>query len=73
VLPSVRTGGASFRFVVNWGTGTATGILPGGDSENPISPWYSNGITLWLKGEQLPLLEGAAAEKAATIKWRFTS
>ena len=73
VLPSVRTGGASFRFVVNWGTGAATGILPGGDSENPISPWYSNGITLWLKGEQLPLLEGAAAEKVATIKWRFTS
>jgi len=73
VPTGVVTAGASFRFVVNWGTGATTGVLPGGDSENPISPWYSNGITQWLKGEQQPLLEGPAAEKAATIKWRFTS
>jgi penicillin G amidase len=70
---NVMTTGASWRFVMNWGTGTATAILPGGDSEDPVSPWYSNGVALWLKGEELPLLEGAAAQKAATIRWRFTS
>jgi penicillin amidase len=70
---SVMTTGASWRFVMNWATGTATGILPGGDSEDPISPWYSNGVPLWLKGEQLPLLEGTAAQQAATIRWRFMS
>jgi penicillin amidase len=69
----VMTTGASWRMVVNWGTGTATGILPGGDSENPISPWFSDGVPLWLKGEQLPLLMGPAAEQSATIQWRFLS
>jgi penicillin amidase len=70
---NIMTTGASWRFVMNWGTGTATAILPGGDSEDPISPWYGNGVSLWLKGEELPLLEGTAAQKAATIRWRFTS
>jgi len=70
---NVVTTGASWRFVSDLGTGNATAILPGGDSENPISPWYSNGIQMWLNGRQLPLLEGPAAQQASTIRWRFTS
>lgn len=70
---NVVTTGASYRMVVDWSTGTATGILPGGDSEDPVSPWYDNGIALWLAGRQLPLLEGSAAQQASTIHWRFTS
>lgn len=69
---TVITTGASWRFVTDLGTGTAKAILPGGDSENPISPWYDNGIPLWLKGDLLPVLENAAADKAASIRWRLT-
>ena len=69
----VMTTGPSWRMVVNWATGSATGILPGGDSESPISPWYDNGMSDYLTGKQLPLLQGAAANAAATINWRFTS
>lgn len=70
---TVITTGASWRFVDDLGTGTAEAILPGGDSEDPLSPWYSNGIPVWLNGDLQPLLEGAAADRAATIRWRFTS
>jgi penicillin G amidase len=67
------TTGASWRFIIDWGTGQVAAVLPGGNSENPISPWYSNGISTWLKGGLLPLHEGAATGQAAAIRWRFTS
>ncbi|MGE5286596.1 MAG: penicillin acylase family protein [Micromonosporaceae bacterium] len=67
------TTGASWRFIIDWGTGQVGAVLPGGDSENPISPWYRNGIPIWLKGGLLPVREGATADRAAAIRWRFTS
>jgi penicillin amidase len=70
---SVLTTGASYRFNTDWGTGQTASVLPGGDSEDPLSPWYSNGIPLWLKGTLLPVHESPAAANAATIQWRFGS
>ncbi len=50
--------GADWRMVAGWsGTGkpVAEGIYPGGQSENPGSPWYSNLIGYWRAGHDLPL------------------
>ena len=60
-LTGVNTGGASFRYVIDWGTGKAISSLPGGTSEDPASPWYSNGIPDWLAGRYSPMLEGSDA------------
>ncbi len=44
--------GASMRFIVDWGEeGIYKSILPGGNSGNFLSPYYSNQIEAWLKGE----------------------
>lgn len=72
-VANVSTAGATWRLVVDWGTGAARSILPGGQSENPMSPWYGNGVPLWMKGEYWPLLEGEAAERAVTVRWKVGS
>lgn len=33
----------------------SVGIYPGGQSENPASPFYADQMRLWAKGEYLPL------------------
>lgn len=33
----------------------AQGVYPGGQSENPASPWYQNLIPLWWDGKYLPI------------------
>ena len=71
-VPNVSTAGATWRLVHDWGTGEARTIYPGGQSENPMSPWYGNGVPLWMKGEYWPLLEGAAADKATNVQWKVT-
>ncbi len=50
--------GPSWRMVVAWsGTGApvADGIYPGGQSENPASPWYSDMVADWWAGTYLPM------------------
>ena len=49
--------GPSWRMVVDWGAQTFSGIYPGGQSENPASPWYSNGVTTWWNGKYAPMLD----------------
>jgi penicillin amidase len=34
---------------------SAEGVYPGGQSENPASPWYANLIPLWWDGKYLPV------------------
>jgi penicillin G amidase len=34
---------------------SAEGIYPGGQSENPASPWYANLVPLWWNGQYLPV------------------
>jgi penicillin G amidase len=53
--------GPSWRMVITWtGPGAATGeaIYPGGQSEDPSSPWYDNLVGPWRNGRYLPLLSG---------------
>ncbi|MEV4050069.1 penicillin acylase family protein [Amycolatopsis sp. NPDC049688] len=60
-LTGVAVGGASWRMVVDWGTGQSVGIYPGGQSENPASPWYSDRLADWFAGRNRPILEGEPA------------
>ncbi|MEY9929760.1 penicillin amidase [Catenulispora sp. GP43] len=50
--------GPSWRMVVDW-TGpqqaTAAAIYPGGQSENPLSPWYQNLVSDWWNGRLRPM------------------
>ncbi|MCA2219342.1 penicillin acylase family protein [Jidongwangia harbinensis] len=69
---SVSTGGASWRFIMDWGTGAASAVYPGGQSESPLSPWYANGITPWRAGELWPIRYGPQVTAAtAPITWRM--
>jgi penicillin G amidase len=46
---------------------SAYGVYPGGQSENPASPWYTNLVPLWWNGQYLPL--PVAGAPAGSIKW----
>jgi penicillin amidase len=55
--------GPSWRMIVDWtgpGQATAEAVYPGGQSENPASPWYQNLVPLWWDGRYLPLYTAAA-------------
>lgn len=65
------TFGPSWRMVVDWkgpDTATAQAVYPGGQSENPASPWYRNFIPYWWEGRNPPLLM-AADQPASTKVW----
>lgn len=48
--------GPSWRMVVSLGKEiTAEGIYPGGQSGNPASPLYDNGVDDWVEGNYFPL------------------
>ena len=46
------------------------GIYPGGQSENPASPWYDNQIPLWWNGRYLPVPE--PGQVAGPVTWALT-
>ena len=73
VLTGVAVGGASFRMVVDWGTGRMVAGYPGGQSEDPASPWYADGIAAWMVGDSKPVLEGTQALTATKGRtWTLT-
>ena len=49
--------GPSWRMIAALGPGgvSARGVYPGGQSENPASPWYANLVGLWWDGQYLPV------------------
>lgn len=55
----VSSAGPSWRFIINWQGATkppiAQGVYPGGQSENPLSPWYSDQIPAWWSGRYYPV------------------
>jgi penicillin amidase len=56
--------GPSWRMIATLGAGgiSAQGVYPGGQSENPASPWYANLVELWWNGQYLPVpVPGAPA------------
>lgn len=70
----VAIAGPSWRMIVRWqgrggkGHGIAEGIYPGGQSENPASPWYENLIAGWQNGTYLPLPSANPAVPATPSK-----
>jgi penicillin amidase len=68
--PSVH--GPSWRMVVDWGSGTAYGIYPGGQSEDPASDHYRDQLGDWLSGRLRPMLwAGDAARQPAAVTVRL--
>jgi len=61
--------GPSWRMVVDWGSHTFSGIYPGGQSENPASPWYTDRVQTWWDGLYRPML---SADDAASAKGAVT-
>ncbi len=50
--------GPSWRMIVAWaghGSATGRGVYPGGQSENPASPWYEDQMNDWWDGRYLPM------------------
>jgi len=64
----ISADGPSWRFIVDWGTRTAQGIYPGGQSENPASPWYEDQIPTWMNG-QYYAMDNTVSDTQAI--WRF--
>ncbi|MFF0458769.1 penicillin acylase family protein [Streptomyces mexicanus] len=65
--------GPSWRMVVGWkpgGSVEARAIYPGGQSDNPASPWYKNLAPYWWKGRLLPL-RTATEQGAGAIQWQL--
>jgi penicillin G amidase len=65
----VSSQGPSWRMIVEWtghGQVTAQDVYPGGQSENPASPWYSDLIADWWDGryETMPPAGGYPAGSA---------
>jgi penicillin amidase len=67
----VSSQGPSWRMIVRFaarGQSRAEGIYPGGQSENPASPWYSDLIAYWQKGIYLAM-PPAGGYSAGPITW----
>ena len=63
------TAGPSWRMVATLAPAavSAEGVYPGGQSENPASPWYANLIPLWWDGQYLQV--PAPGSVGDDVKW----
>jgi len=59
----LSTHGPSWRMIVDWGSGQAEAVYPGGQDENPAAGWYENEISLWWNGQYYPMIDSPAARK----------
>ena len=69
----VSSDGPSWRMIVRWtgpGQASAQGIYPGGQSENPASPWYQNFVSHWWNGTYLPVPPAGGAA-TGPIRWEL--
>jgi penicillin amidase len=65
--------GPSWRMIVGWngdGRATASAIYPGGQSDDPTSPWYENLLPLWFDGRPLPL-PASSGPGSGSITWNL--
>jgi penicillin amidase len=65
------TAGPSWRMVATLSPGgvSAEGVYPGGQSENPASPWYANLIPLWWNGQYLPVPAPGSVAGSGGVTW----
>jgi penicillin amidase len=63
--------GPSWRMIVALDNSdiSAIGVYPGGQSENPASPWYANLVPLWWNGQYLPV--PVPGSVAGPVHWRL--
>lgn len=67
----VSSEGPSWRMIVKWtghGQAAAEDIYPGGQSENPASPWYADLIADWWDGVYL-IMPPAGGYSAGSMRW----
>jgi penicillin amidase len=70
----VSHSGPSWRMIVAWtghGSAAGQGIYPGGQSENPASPWYTDQMAGWWNGRYLPM-PPAGGYPAGPIRWALS-
>jgi penicillin G amidase len=63
--------GPSWRMIVAWaghGAATGAGVYPGGQSENPASPWYEDQMADWWDGRYLAM-PPAGGYPAGQVRW----
>jgi penicillin amidase len=67
-VPTARAG-PSWRMIVSLTAAgvSARGVYPGGQSENPASPWYADQIPLWWDNQYLPM--PVPGRPAGTLTW----
>jgi penicillin G amidase len=61
--------GPSWRMIVTLSSAgvSAVGVYPGGQDENPASPWYDNLVPLWWDGQYLPV--PVPGSPAGSVRW----
>ncbi len=67
------TAGPSWRMIVRLtrgGSAGGEGIYPGGQSENPASPWYADQIPDWWAGRYLPM-PPAGGYRSGPVEWEL--
>jgi penicillin G amidase len=67
----VSRAGPSWRMIVKWtgrGLASTEGIFPGGQSENPASPWYADLVANWGHGTYLTM-PPAGGYSTGPIRW----
>ena len=67
----VSSQGPSWRMIVKWtgrGQAAAEDVYPGGQSENPASPWYADLIADWWNGGYLTM-PPAGGYSTGSIRW----
>ncbi len=70
----VSHSGPSWRMIVAWtgrASATGEGVYPGGQSENPASPWYSDQMADWWNGRYLPM-PPAGGYSAGPVLWTLS-
>jgi penicillin amidase len=67
--------GPSWRQIVTLSSAgvSAEGVYPGGQSENPASPWYDDQVPLWWDGQYLPVPQPGPARSAGSVTWTLTT
>jgi len=67
------TSGPSWRMIVTLSKAgvSAQGVYPGGQSDNPASPWYQNQVPLWWDGRYLTM--PIPGRSAGSLTWTLTA
>jgi penicillin amidase len=70
----VSHSGPSWRMIVAWTghrTAAGEGVYPGGQSENPVSPWYEDQVADWWNGRYLPM-PPAGGYATGPVRWTLS-